>query len=145
MAEYRMYAPDLVCICIDEAKKNKDYVGKIWDQYQETPVEFYNMTDMLFHMEQMYDRWNFPQSAMRLRSFGEEKGASGFKKDAEAERHTEWIWSRKGRLATFVVYVKFRQNATWQGDVLWVERQKKMAFDSSLTLVKLIDSALENG
>ncbi|MCI8837566.1 MAG: hypothetical protein HFG74_05825 [Hungatella sp.] len=50
-----------------------------------------------------------------------------------------------GKKATFVVNVTYRQNATWQGKVLWAETGKSCYFRSALELLKLIDNALEEG
>lgn len=43
---------------------------------------------------------------------------------------------------TFVVQIKATQAKTWQGSVLWVEKEKKETFRSALELMKLLDSAL---
>lgn len=45
---------------------------------------------------------------------------------------------------TFVVKILDRQNATWQGEVTWVEEQKIQRFRSALELLKMIDGALDN-
>ena len=45
---------------------------------------------------------------------------------------------------TFVVKILDRQNATWQGEVTWIEEQKVQHFRSALELLKLIDGALDN-
>ena len=49
----------------------------------------------------------------------------------------------KGNKATFIVQVQYRQNATWQGQVTWSERNVTKHFRSALELIKLIDSATE--
>ena len=43
--------------------------------------------------------------------------------------------------ATFVIRVLYRQNATWQGTVHWVEENKDSSFRSELELMHLIESA----
>ena len=48
-----------------------------------------------------------------------------------------------GQDATFVVHVKYRQNATWQGTVTWADKNKQQNFRSALELIKLMDSALD--
>lgn len=53
--------------------------------------------------------------------------------------------TQQGELATFVVHVMYRQNATWQGNVLWAEADKSCNFRSALELIKLMDSALDEG
>ena len=47
--------------------------------------------------------------------------------------------------ATFVVHVKFRQKATWQGTIQWVDTNKTQSFRSTLEMIKLIDEALDDG
>lgn len=51
---------------------------------------------------------------------------------------------QKGELATFVVHVKNRQYSTWQGEVVWADKNVKKTFRSALELLKLIDSAMED-
>lgn len=46
--------------------------------------------------------------------------------------------------ATFVVQVQYRQNSTWQGQVVWSEKNQSKPFRSSLELIRLMDSAMEN-
>ena len=46
---------------------------------------------------------------------------------------------------TFVIKVMNNQNATWQGTVTWTDGQRTESFRSALELIKLIDSALEEG
>ena len=53
------------------------------------------------------------------------------------------VLEERGECATFVVRVMYRQNTSWQGEVTWVEEQKKERFRSALELVRLLDSALE--
>ena len=56
---------------------------------------------------------------------------------------TKDLLGHSGDKATFIVHVRYRQNATWQGDILWAEKKKKLYFRSALELLKLIDSALD--
>jgi len=43
---------------------------------------------------------------------------------------------------TFVVHILGQENATWQGNVLWADKDETSNFRSTLELIKLIDSAL---
>jgi len=56
----------------------------------------------------------------------------------------EKITKQRGKQGTFIVHVQYRQNATWQGQVVWAEKNKVQKFRSVLELLKLIDNALEN-
>ena len=46
--------------------------------------------------------------------------------------------------ATFIVQIQHRQNATWQGQITWKDRDETRKFRSELELIKLIDSAAEH-
>ena len=50
--------------------------------------------------------------------------------------------SQAGDKATFIVKVQFRQNATWQGSIQWLDEKKTQKFRSVLEMIKLIDEAL---
>ena len=46
---------------------------------------------------------------------------------------------QNGRLATFQIYVKFRYNASWQGDITWLEGEQTESFESLLQMLQMID------
>lgn len=50
----------------------------------------------------------------------------------------------EGRLATFALRVIFRQNASWQGSVTWLQHGREEHFRSTLELTFLLDSALQD-
>jgi len=52
------------------------------------------------------------------------------------------VGSGKG---TFEISVKFMQNSTWQGQIHWVEKNRKQSFRSALEMLKLMDEALLEG
>ena len=57
------------------------------------------------------------------------------------EKNNELI--EPGKKATFLIQVQYRQNATWQGEITWVEKKESIRFRSALELIKLIDSAVQ--
>ena len=46
---------------------------------------------------------------------------------------------------TFIVKVEYSQNTTWQGQVVWAEKNKSVRFRSALELIKLMDEAISGG
>jgi len=46
---------------------------------------------------------------------------------------------------TFEVSIKFLKNATWQGQILWIEKDQEQIFRSVLEMLKLMDEALAEG
>jgi len=47
-------------------------------------------------------------------------------------------------ICTFEVRVRFMRNATWQGDILWAEKNKKQYFRSFLEMTRLMDEAVSD-
>lgn len=58
------------------------------------------------------------------------------------ERPTSDTTPKVGSTA-FLVRIIFRQNATWMGEINWLEEDKKLYFRSLLEMVMLMQSALE--
>ena len=44
----------------------------------------------------------------------------------------------------FVIQIERCENATWQGSILWTEKNVTKQFRSALELIKLVDSAVES-
>ncbi|MCL2865233.1 MAG: hypothetical protein FWE25_06825 [Lachnospiraceae bacterium] len=44
---------------------------------------------------------------------------------------------------TFIIEIKDTQNGTWQGVITWTKDNQKLAFRSTLELIRLLDSAIE--
>lgn len=139
-----VHGKNLICIGVDKVT-GRDYSGRIWHQYQTSPIPFSTTMELIQEMDDLYDRWNFPQRSTLVRRFGgEEHTVSAEERDEEMAYMDEGrIKGRTGDIGTFIVRVKYRQNATWQGEVVWAERQERQYFRSALELLKLIDSALE--
>lgn len=142
--EYRLYAPNLICINVDTVREG-DCAGKIWHQYEDEAVKFNNTMRLVREMDKLYDEWDFPQKATSLRNFKNRECCTEAdnKKEAGPQMDARRIQDKKGDKGTFIVHVKYRQNATWQGEVVWVEQKKRQYFRSALELLKLIDSALD--
>ncbi len=44
---------------------------------------------------------------------------------------------------TFIVQIEERENASWQGSVIWADARRKKYFRSALELFRLIHQAVE--
>ena len=78
---------------------------------------------------------NFPQSSTELRTYEDKQ-----QKPANAKRisftevsNREQILEQRGSIDTLAVYVRYRQNATWQGSVYHMK-------NSELDLLKIIEN-----
>jgi len=125
------YRTTMVCI---DSYENRIPVGRFYNRYYPEGVRFESLIDLLKKMEDMLDRMQFPQPFASVRTFAEvsapEEGLPGGTAPME------------GKCATFEVRVLFRQNASWQGSVVWLEGKREESFRSVLELIFLMDSAI---
>lgn len=128
-------APNLVVVCID----TKEESGRMYHRYSEAPVVFHQFAELILRMEELYDRLGYPQAALEIRQF--DGGNPPPKVPMEPVVSPEKLTARRGDLATFLVHVKWRQMATWQGEALWIEHNAKDFFGSELDLLKILDAA----
>lgn len=119
-------------VCVD-SYEDGILSGRFYNPYLDTGQSFESLTQFLLQMEQTLDAMNFPQSYTVTRTFADTP------KEPSGEPETEF---RKGKRGTFVVKILFRQNASWQGSVVWQEGGREQSFRSVLELIFLMDSAL---
>lgn len=99
---------------------------------------FANLTQLLFLIEDLHEELRLPRSSMEMRNFKN-----------ESERAVRLLQQppddTDGKpIATFKLEILFRQNASWQGRLIWIETSSESSFRSTLELINLIDSALQN-
>ena len=94
---------------------------------------FHSAMQLLQEMERALDAMELPKSYTAVRGFAPTPELAAGEPAAE---------SPSDGLATFAVRVIFRQNASWQGSVTWLEGKREQSFRSVLELLFLIDNAL---
>lgn len=141
----RLYAPNLISICINR-KNGVDYEGEIWEEYDTEPEHFTSILGAVRYIENFLDELNFPQRSMVPRSFTKAPaGGTQTGRHRERVKRMDNLEAKNGEEGTFIVQIKYRQNATWQGQVVWAEQNRKEYFRSALELLRLIDGAMSAG
>ena len=121
-------------VCIDSYEQTNP-AGRIYHAALPQGQSFHSLTQFFVCMDRLLDEVNIPQSFTTARSFAGPHEAGGPNLLELGERPN-------GELATFMVRVLFRQNASWQGSVTWLEGEQEESFRSALELAFLMDSAL---
>lgn len=98
---------------------------------------FHSTIELLCLLEALMDQTNLPQRSEESRLFRPTAQFAGG--DGTAVREKEPV------TACFQISVMFRQNATWQGSLFWVDQGMEAHFRSVLELLGLINSALLGG
>lgn len=114
--------------------RDKNFEGILQNAYFKESQSFTNLTQLLLLIDGLQDQLQYPQRCMETRSFKE--AASPPLQLPQSEAPPAEI------LATFKLHLLFRQNASWQGSVTWVEAGTEAQFRSALELVSLMDSVL---
>lgn len=136
-------APNLCTLCVD-AWAGGNSTGRLYNYYSTEPRSFVSQYDALRQIDDLCDRLNYPQAAEQPRSFVRTATVPVQRKKVEKCMSKDKLLEPRGKMATFVVHVMYRQNATWQGSVTWAEKDQKANFRSALELIKLMDSAVES-
>lgn len=121
-------------VCVDSYDEHV-LRGRLYNPHQPEGIAFRSAMEFLLRMEDLLDDMHFPQSFSAVRSFGAPPERTAALPPA-AER-------QEGQRATFAVRVLFRQNASWQGSLTWLEEGKEESFRSVLELLLLMHSALD--
>ncbi len=153
-------APNLMVICIDTSVDGKE-TGRLYSCYSKEPAEFDDPYQLLLMMDEVMERIHFPQASVALRDYGAKDGG---RKKGRPEEQTESVERRmaarqerpdkvmeqaelleyRGGIATYAVRIQYRQYATWQGELVWLEKNLARSFNSELEMLKLMDNMRED-
>lgn len=125
------YRSTLVCV---DSYEHHVLAGRLYNPFCPEGKQFNSLIEYMLEMENLLDDMQFPQPFTTRRTFSE---ADSVRLSTAGENFPDM-----GERATFQVRILFRQNASWQGSVLWLEGGREESFRSVLELVLLMDSAL---
>ncbi|MGE4215208.1 MAG: hypothetical protein AB7E42_10605 [Anaerotignaceae bacterium] len=133
-------SPNIICVCVNDVVDGNAN-GKFYHCYSKQPVHFTDICNLVLKLEDLFDEINFPEASTKIRNFLKNKTQTV---GEELEKHMtpKEVTDQKGSKATFVVHVQYRQNSTWQGNVIWADKNITKNFRSALELLKLMDQAL---
>lgn len=120
-------------VCVD-AYESGQLSGRLYNPYFPQAVPVRSAMELLLFLDHMLDDMDFPQEFMAKRAFLPRRAV---------ELPSCPAGERVGRVATFSIQVLFRQNASWQGRVVWREENRGETFRSALELLFLMHSALD--
>lgn len=114
---------------------HKNPVGWLENVCWEKPRHFSNLTQMLFLIDELMDTLDYPQRATVPRTLSSKTERFDAEEELTEAEPDHW-------LASFRISVLFRQNASWQGSIHWLEQDSASQFRSTLELIQLLDSVL---
>lgn len=125
-------------------------IGSVSNEFYGRTMYFRDVVQMAAILESLFDSLAFPQSSMAYRSFRapakrRPRRQTNFMKAGGVVQTAaiEPMANKEREKASFVVHVQFRQNATWQGTITWVNKGVTQHFRSVLEMIRLMTEAVE--
>lgn len=114
IATKKIFPPNAFRVCVDDLKD--DIAGRIYSPLETEAILFVSIGELLVKMDELFDRYGYPQAFQDKRSFdsGKEQG-NLYRGLPKTEHEDEKILCQSGREGTFDIIVKSRQNTSWQG------------------------------
>ena len=122
-----------IIICVD-SYDNGVPSGRFHFASNQDVKTFQSLTQLLVKINGILEEEKFPQSFAELRKFHAPQKQLGAPDKVSTLKN--------GALATFSVRILFRQNASWQGSLSWVDGNQEQYFRSVLEMILLMDNAL---
>ena len=131
MGERHLYRTTIICV---DSYQDSVLKGRLYASDLGYSDCFHSTVEFLKKMASLADHAMLPQAAYRPRVFRTPQ-ESVMQPPPDALPHT-------GALSTFALRILFRQNASWQGSIFWLDEEQEEHFRSVLELIFLIDSTL---
>lgn len=125
-------------LCVD-AYHSGEWEGRFYSAFEPDAFHFRSVLALLRHVDDLLDRTMLTQRHEERRSFLQMPA-----QQATVTAREDWRKFRclPGKQATFSLSIQFRQNATWQGEVVWVEQKQSSFFRSGMELFRMMDDVL---
>ncbi|MCL2817106.1 MAG: hypothetical protein FWD39_01800 [Clostridiales bacterium] len=131
--------PLTIFVLVDEYVKH-EMGGRVYSLYYDSYKDFFGAKQLLQMLDTFHDQASFPQRTHDYRTFDKSKTTKIAEKGPTNMDLTKNPGT--GQKATFLINVEFRQNATFQGTIKWLEENKECRFRSDLEMLKLMDEAI---
>ena len=115
--------------------------GRIFNDTLKENVLFTDIHHIFLECENLFDRNGNPLSSQQKRSFQKGKRESSLHCYSHKYYDYRDFLNEKGKVKTFDIIVKSRNNTSWQG-ILFCENEKEN-FSSELELIKIIGQYLQ--
>jgi len=115
--------------------------GRFYAPNQKGEATISDLCQFIIQADRYCDFLETPQSATVMRSFRQR--GRGEKTQEMDIIQTPSPGNVRGKVATFVIKVMFRNHSSWQGSIYWVEKKHTINFRSVLELIHIIDDAVQ--
>ncbi len=137
---YSHLPPSTLRVCVDCAKDGR-ISGQVYSMQLTSPLYFSDFALLLLSLDALMDLHNYPQSFQRKRLFeGCHSVTLSTSKTDLPTLSAAQVLDSHGKVTTFDLQIYSRQNATWQGRILFQQEGQEalLPFHSTLNLIHLV-------
>ena len=137
-----IYTHSTLRVCVDMANQG-EFSGLLYGVCLSSPKPFSDFGNLLLLVDGILDQQDFPRAFQRKRVFCK-RGKTPEIQVQGSGMDRETVLNARGKLYTFEIRIFSRQNATWQGEVNWLDGSPALTFFSALDLIRMVDARNKN-
>lgn len=129
----------LIYLCVDAAGPYGEFSGRLVSPYLTEQERFQTVGELMWKVDRLLSRCGMAKRYEERRYFPSAGSPVQIKRDETLTPRSVRLPS--GGCGTFAVRILFRRNATWQGEVRWLERNERELFRSARELIEMVGGA----
>lgn len=132
----RALSANMLWLCIDECSQSQ-CIGTMYSIMREDSIVFEDFDQLILRADGMFDEIGYPQSFQQIRSM-QDTQRKRYERTTVPLLSSEQVRIHHGKKNTYIVLVKARQHANWQGTLYTKEFQVIIEFQDILQLLNTI-------
>ena len=122
----------------------ENFSGRLYNPYLPDAVGFHEVLELVRQMEKVFDTLSYPQPGVCYRHFFTDSNRKYNRKEGMPPSSRKQPWGKElledflGREKAFLIQVRTRQNATWQGTITCCGSGETRIFNSALELLRML-------
>lgn len=129
-------------ICVDSVD-DSIITGTLHNPCFPAPISFRDVDMLMALMERFFEVISYPQANFKFRSFQGRDSSIPFPAiPALPSSHNLDLPKERGTVCTFLLHVKLRKSASWQGTLYCAEEDREWAIRSDLEFALLLERVL---
>lgn len=124
--------------------ENRILRGRIYHDSREEGTAFTGLSEMILILEKLFDEIHYPMKSVDHRNFTGKKRWD-FKAETKEAGNSSLSPQHRGKQADFMLHVKYRYHATWQGVIVQSGTEKSASFLSLMELMDFFAETLGSG
>lgn len=142
LEEGRQYEKNQIRICVDTI--GVDLTGRAYVPFHEKVIEFTEILDLAVQLDKIFDTYGYPQAFQQKRSFTEEVDTNIYKGIPEMKWDGNTLRAQRGKIATLELYVRSRQDTSWQGWISVPHSSQSRKFQGDIAFVRTMMSLVQD-